>query len=133
MTDTKSYEGLWRYYVNENAFIKSSSTEISDKDTTDNVPKADTQMVHTVITVAWGFVNWYEPGYWGYNNLPLFDFPICDFAFSSFLEELSMDNWQKRVGDGGKITSAAVSAEDRAILYKKVELMRGGNKDGATT
>lgn len=134
MTDTKFYEGLWRYCPNENAFIKSSFTSIYDKDTTDNAARNDVQMVHIVITVAWGFVNWYEPGYWGYNTLPLFDYPICDFAFSCFLEELSMDNWQKRVGDGGKITSAAITADARAILYKKVELMRGDatKKEGET-
>ena len=45
-----------------------------------------------------------------------------------------MDNWQKRVGDGGKITSAAITADARAILYKKVELMRGDatKKEGET-
>jgi hypothetical protein len=132
MNNTQFYDSLWRYYANENAFIKSSFTSIYDKDTTDNVARHDVKMVHTFITVAWGFVNWYEPGYWGYNTLPLFDYPVCDFAFSCFLEDLDIASRASRVGDGGKITSAAVNAEARAILYKKVEQIRGEMKHEAT-
>lgn len=112
-TDTIPHEGLWRYYASEIVFIKSKRAPDNEI------------MEHIVIPITLGFINWYFPGRWDYNNVFLKEFPLCDFAGSSFLEELVTAGEARRYGSTGRIQSAATSIEDRSILCQMGEKIRG--------